>query len=48
MTDKPQYFRPAPDEDNAIECPHCNNITLVKNEDSEMWTCTHCNAEVQF
>jgi hypothetical protein len=38
---------PHPD---AMECPMCDNITLIPAEDehSTMWSCTHCGAEVQF
>lgn len=43
---------PVPDADHpdAMECPMCDNITLVPAEDehSREWTCTHCGAEVNF
>ena len=42
----------APDADHpdAMECPMCDNITLVPAEDehSQDWTCTHCGAQVSF
>jgi hypothetical protein len=35
------------DEDNLVDCPHCEGGELVTDEHGQEWTCLHCKGAGQ-